>query len=213
MPVACLGPRRAGEGIATLCVREAEIGRVAANHLLELGHRRIGFITPPPSKCISQLRIEGFRKAFVEAGLPLRPEYLVEGGFEFQNGIQGAEQLLSLRYPPTAILAANDLVAIGAIATLKKHGYRVPKDVSVVGIDDIQMAALLDPPLTTVAQPIYEMGRQGMESILLRIENPELESSEIMFETQLTIRQSTAKRPIGRAPKKWTLHLKNPQTI
>jgi LacI family transcriptional regulator len=218
MPVACLGPRRAEEGIATLCVRESEIGRVAAKHLLELGHRRIGFITPPPSKCISQLRIEGFKNAFVEAGLPLRPEYLVEGGFEFQNGIQGAEQLLSLRYPPTAILAANDLVAIGAIATLKKHGHRVPKDVSVVGIDDIQMAALLDPPLTTVAQPIYEMGRQGMESILLRIQNPELESSEIMFETQLMIRQSTAKRPVkkrsvSRTPKTWTLQLKNPSAI
>jgi DNA-binding LacI/PurR family transcriptional regulator len=80
------------------------------------------------------------------------------------------------------------------------------------------MAALLDPPLTTVAQPIYEMGRQGMESILLRIQNPELESSEIMFETQLTIRQSTAKRPVQkrsvhRAPEKWTLHLKNPPAI
>jgi LacI family transcriptional regulator, repressor for deo operon, udp, cdd, tsx, nupC, and nupG len=66
----------------------------------------------------------------------------------------------------------------------------------VVGIDDIQMASLLDPPLTTVAQPIYEMGRQGMENILLRIQNPQLETSEIMFETRLTIRQSTAKRPV-----------------
>ena len=66
----------------------------------------------------------------------------------------------------------------------------------MVGIDDIQMASLLDPPLTTVAQPIYEMGRQGMENILLRIQNPQLETSEIMFETRLTIRQSTAKRPV-----------------
>ena len=84
----------------------------------------------------------------------------------------------------------------GAIATLKKHGHRVPQDISVVGIDDIQMAALLDPPLTTVTQPIYEMGRQGMENILLRIQNPQLETSEILFETRLTIRQSTAQRPI-----------------
>src|SRR5271165_5006087 len=93
-------------------------------------------------------------------------------------------------------VAANDLVAIGIISTLKRHGRRVPSDISVVGIDDIQMASLLDPPLTTVAQPIYEMGRQGMENILLRIQNPQLETSEIMFETRLTIRQSTAKRPV-----------------
>ena len=202
----------------TLSVRESEITRVAASHLLELGHRRIGFITPPPCKSIARLRIEGFQKAFSDAGLPLRPEYLVDGGFEFQNGIRGAERLLSLRFPPTAMVAANDLVAIGAIATLKKHGYRVPKDISVVGIDDIQMAALLDPPLTTVTQPIYEMGRQGMESILLRIHHPELETSEILFETQLTIRQSTAPRSVkkqsaGRTPKKWTLHPKIPRTI
>jgi len=91
-------------------------------------------------------------------------------------------------------VAANDLVAIGIISTLKRHGRRVPSDISVVGIDDIQMASLLDPPLTTVAQPIYEMGRQGMENILLRIQNPQLETSEIMFKTRLTIRQSTAKR-------------------
>jgi DNA-binding LacI/PurR family transcriptional regulator len=213
MPVACLGPARGGAGIVTLCVRETEIGRVAGHHLLELGHRRIGFITPSPSKNISRMRVEGFEKAFIDAGLPLRPEYLVDGGFEFQDGIRGAERLLALRYPPTAIVAANDLVAIGAIATLKKHGYRVPKDLSVVGIDDIQMAALLDPPLTTVSQPIYEMGRRGMESILLRIQNPELDTSEILFETQLTIRQSTAKRPTkkqwgGRTPKQWTLHPK-----
>ena len=130
------------------------------------------------------MRIEGFKKAFVDADLPIRAEYLVDGGFDLQDGIRGAEQLLSLRYPPTAIVAANDLVAIGVIATLKKHGHRVPADISVVGIDDIQMAALLDPPLTTVTQPIYEMGRQGMENILLRIQNPELDTSEILFETR-----------------------------
>jgi DNA-binding LacI/PurR family transcriptional regulator len=142
------------------------------------------------------MRIEGFKKAFLHADLPIRPEYLIDGGFELQDGIRGAEQLLSLRYPPTAIVAANDLVAIGIISALKRHGRHVPSDISVVGIDDIQMASLLDPPLTTVAQPIYEMGRQGMENILLRIQNPQLETSEIIFETRLTIRQSTAKCPV-----------------
>ena len=208
MPIACLGARRAGQGIVTLRVLESEITRVATKHLLELGHRRIGFITPLPSKCISRLRVEGFKKAFVDANLPIRAEYLVDGGFDLEHGICGTEQLLSLRQPPTAILAANDLVAFGAIATLKKHGHRVPKDISVVGIDDIQMAALLDPPLTTVTQPIYEMGRQGMENILLRIQNPELDTSEILFETHLTIRQSTAprsnkKKSVVRTPQKW----------
>jgi LacI family transcriptional regulator len=187
VPIVSLGSAQPGQGIVSLRVNESEITSVAANHLLGLGHRRIGFITPPPSKNIARMRIEGFKRAFLDADLPIRPEYLIDGGFE---------QLLSLRYPPTAIVAANDLVAIGIISTLKRHGRRVPSDISVVGIDDIQMASLLDPPLTTVAQPIYEMGRQGMENILLRIQNPQLENSEIMFKTRLTIRQSTAKRPV-----------------
>ncbi|MBV9645357.1 MAG: LacI family DNA-binding transcriptional regulator [Verrucomicrobia bacterium] len=196
IPIASLGSAQPGQGIVALRVSETEITRAAANHLLGLGHRRIAFITPPPSKNIAQMRIEGFKKAFLDANLPIRPEYLVDGGFELQDGIRGAQQLLSLRYPPTAIVAANDLVAIGVISTLKRHGHRVPSDTSVVGIDDIQMAPLLDPPLTTGAQPIYQIGLQGMENILLRIQNPRLETSEIMFETRLTIRQSTAKRPV-----------------
>jgi LacI family transcriptional regulator len=196
IPITCLGSAQPGQGIVSLLVRDAEITRVATDHLLKLRHRRIAFITPPPSKNIAQMRIEGFKKAFADAGLPIRPEYIVNGGFELQDGVDGAEQLLSLRSLPTAIVAANDLVAIGAISSLKKRGHRVPADISVVGIDDIQMAALLDPPLTTVAQPIYEMGRQGMENILLRIQNPQMESSEIMFEARLIIRQSTAPRPV-----------------
>jgi LacI family transcriptional regulator len=154
LPIACLGTAPPGRGIVSLRVCESQITKVAAKHLLDLGHRRIGFITPPPSKNIAQMRIEGFRKALIEANLPIRPEYLVDGGFDLQDGIRGAEQLLSLRYPPTAVVAANDLVAIGVISTLKKRGHRVPADISIVGIDDIPMASLLDPPLTTVSQPI-----------------------------------------------------------
>ena len=194
LPIACLGTAQPGQGIVSLRVNESEITRVAVQHLLKLGHRRIGFITPPPSKNIAQMRIEGFKQALIEAGLPVRPEYLVDGGFGLQDGIRGAKHLLSLRNPPTAIVAANDLVAIGVISTLKKQGHRVPADISVIGIDDIQMASLLDPPLTTVCQPIYQMGRQGMENILLRIQNPQSDTSEIVFETRLIIRHSTGRR-------------------
>jgi LacI family transcriptional regulator len=196
LPIACLGTAQPGRGIVSLRVSESEITRVATQHLLELGHRRISFITPPPSKYIAQMRIDGYKRALIDAGLPIRPEYLVDGGFDLRDGLRGAEKLLSLRHPPTAVVAANDLVAIGVISTLKKHGRRVPADLSIVGIDDIQMASLLDPPLTTISQPIYEMGRQGMENILLRIQNPQLDTSEIMFATQLIIRKSTARRAI-----------------
>jgi LacI family transcriptional regulator len=199
LPIACLGTAQPGQGIVSLRVNESEITTVATQHLLRLGHRRIGFITPPPSKNIAQMRIEGFKKALIEAGLPVRAEYLVDGGFDLQDGIRGTGQLLSLRHPPTAIVAANDLVAIGIISTLKKQGYRIPADISVVGIDNIQMASLLDPPLTTVAQPIYEMGRLGIENILLRIQKPQLDTSEIVFETRLIIRQSTARRPVRKS--------------
>ncbi|MBV9106087.1 MAG: substrate-binding domain-containing protein [Verrucomicrobia bacterium] len=99
-----------------------------------------------------------------------------------------------MRYPPTAV-AANDLVAIGVISTLKRHGQRVPSDTSGVGIDDIQMASLLDPPLTTVAQPIYKWASREWKTFSSHSESA-VGTSEIMFETRLTIRQSTAKRPV-----------------
>src|ERR1700722_13677829 len=100
IPIACLGTAQPGRGIVSLRVRESEITRVAAQHLIEFGHRRISFITPPPSKYIAQMRIDGFKNALLEAGLPIRPGYLVDGGFELRDGIRGVEQLLSFPPPP-----------------------------------------------------------------------------------------------------------------
>jgi DNA-binding LacI/PurR family transcriptional regulator len=101
--------------------------------------------------------------------------------------------LMSVSPPPTAIVAANDLVAIGAIAVLKRLGKRIPHDVSVIGYDNIQISELVDPPLTTVSQPTYEMGKQAMEVVLNQIEQPGLVGEIIQFDMPLIIRQSTDK--------------------
>jgi DNA-binding LacI/PurR family transcriptional regulator len=99
---------------------------------------------------------------------------------------------MSLPLPPTAIVAANDLVAIGAISAVKQLGKKVPDDVSVVGFDNIQMSGLVDPPLTTISQPTYEMGKRAMEAILERVDDPRSAGKIIYFDTQLIVRGSTA---------------------
>ncbi|HEY0790346.1 MAG TPA: LacI family DNA-binding transcriptional regulator [Chthoniobacterales bacterium] len=189
-PVVTMGPRRAHPDVVAVEIDDAEIARLATAHLAGLGHRRIAFITPPPSKGICAARITGYGQALKEARITRR--YLVEGGFGFVDGIHGAQTLMASLKPPTAIVAANDLAAIGAISALKRLRFRVPGDVSVVGIDDIQMAAFIDPPLTTVAQPVYEMGRQAMEAILARVADPSLPGATLSFNADLKIRQSTA---------------------
>ncbi len=195
IPVALLGSSPLETAALFVAVDHEQGSRTATDHLLELGHRRIGIITPPPNGQICAKRLAGFLNALTAVSLPADPELIFDGGFEVADGQTGARKLMALRRPPSAIVAANDLVAIGAINALRKLGRRVPQDVSVIGYDDIQLAALFEPGLTTIAQPLYEMGTQAMLAILNRIKDRNLPEEVVEFPTRLVVRDSTAVFP------------------
>lgn len=145
---------------------ERSAGRMVADHLIALGHRRIGVICPPASHRAAQRRVDGFRDGLAAAGIGIDEQMFVEGGFDFASGISEGERLLSLPQPPTAIFATNDDMALGVLTLAHRRGLRLPDDLSVVGFDDTRGSLTTWPPLTTVRQPLEEMGRAVVNSLV-----------------------------------------------
>jgi len=157
-----LNGREAGElPVKSALIDTRQAVEDATRHLLRLGHRRIGLISPPANLSVTLERVGQYRAAFAALGHPLDERLIVPGDFELEAGAEGARRLMKQRNRPTAILAANDVAAFGAISALSAMGLRVPEDVSVVGFDDIAFARVFLPALTTIGQPIYDLGREA----------------------------------------------------
>jgi LacI family transcriptional regulator len=137
----------------------------AARHLAELGHRRIAFISGPDTFRSSHERGQGFRGGLAEHGLQLDDGYVRQGAYTFESGVEAARSLLSMPEPPTAIFAGNDEMAIGVMKAARDAGLDVPRDLSIVGFDDLPMASRVWPNLTTVRLPIRDMGRMAAEKL------------------------------------------------
>ena len=148
-------------------------GALAAQHLVELGHRRIGLVTGPSSMAVFQDREDAFRRTLADLGAPFDESLRREGPFSYEVGEQLATDLLDRPDPPTAIFCADDMVAFGALDAARRLGLRVPEDVSVVGYDDLTMAGWDSHDLTTVRQPIAEMAREAARLVVQRIERPD----------------------------------------
>jgi LacI family transcriptional regulator len=162
-----------------------------STHLLELGHTRIGCISGPPELNFSNQRLEGIKSALVEYGLEYDPTLCRQSDMTQSGGYINAEELLSLDPHPTAIIACNDLMAFGAMSAAYKSGFIVGQDISITGFDDIPMSEHSHPPLTTVNQPIYEIGEMVCEMLIRLILGQELEHSQIILKPKLVVRQST----------------------
>jgi LacI family transcriptional regulator len=162
----------------------------ATEYLIELGHRRIGFITGAMDQICAQDRLAGYETALADHGIALNPELMYRGDFFQHLGYAGASVLLELPHPPTAIFASNDVSAFGVMEAVREHGLRIPADVSVVGFDDIPQAAHVHPPLTTVRQPLEEMGRQATRMLLEHIKDPLRPPKRVELPTELVVRQS-----------------------
>ena len=169
-------------------------GQVAGQHLLELGHRRIGVIVGQGCDGAQLLRLEGFKDALAEAGMSLDENDVI---YILDSVVGGHEAALSLvKGDPsiTAIFATNDLLAYGATQALADQGVRVPEDVSIVGITDIQLAQEMRPPLTTVALNIAEVAKTSINLLLDMIENPDCQTTLVRVpDPQLVIRASTSR--------------------
>ncbi|MGZ6387916.1 MAG: LacI family DNA-binding transcriptional regulator [Ktedonobacterales bacterium] len=167
-------------------------GELATRHLLECGHRRIATILEEP---VQWTRRQGFETALADVGLTAPQEYICEGDSSFESGYQAALTLLALPEPPTAIFAGNDWMALGASEAIASKGLSVPRDLAVVGVDDISQAAHAHPPLTTISIPKLELARTATEMLLRRIRGTDVpeEPTKILVSPHLIVRQSTAR--------------------
>jgi LacI family transcriptional regulator len=173
-------------------------GLSATEHLTGLGHRRIGHVAGTPTLLCSRARLDGYRAGLESAGLPLDRDLVVEGDFGYESGFRAATRLLSLADPPTAIFAANDHMALGVYEAVRRMGRRVPEEVSVVGFDDLPETRWATPPMTTVRQPLAEMGMLAARTVLRLVQGQRVESPRLEMATELVVRDSTAPpRPAG----------------
>jgi LacI family transcriptional regulator len=170
----------------------------AIKHLLALGHRRIAIITGPRGWVATEDRRRGYHAALAAAGILPDPELEVESNFEIDGGEQAAGVLLDLADPPTAIFAFNDNHAIGAIQAARARGIGVPEDLSVVGFDDVEHATIVTPTLTTVRQPLAEMGRTAVNLLQRLLDRQRMEALHVELGTRLVVRESSGPAPVRR---------------
>lgn len=192
LPVICVDRRAPGWKGDTISVENTEGTYRATRTLIQMGHRIIACITGPLDVDNAIQRLSGYKRALREAAIEIAPEYVQEARFDRLAGYQRALALLRFSPCPTAIVAANDLVALGALLAIKELGLRCPEDVSIVGFDDLELDIFTNPSLTSIAQPGYQMGARAASILLDRINGSTDPPHNVMLQTQLKIRNSIA---------------------
>lgn len=176
-----------------IAIDDLQGGRLATQHLLSLGHRRIGLIKREPLSALSSLRFTGYREMLAEAGIPFDPALVIESKAGHAAGYNAMQKLLALPDPPTAVFTHNDLLALAAMHAIQDAGLVVPTDISVVGYDDTTSSSYFNPPLTTVKFPVAEMGhRAGQIIVKLAQKEGSLPAQTITLPVELIVRASTA---------------------
>ncbi|MCV2395010.1 LacI family transcriptional regulator [Actinotalea sp. M2MS4P-6] len=191
VPVVAVDPHTGPSGLPTVDSDNLRGAVAATEHLLSLGHRRIGFLGGREDLESSRRREEGFRQAMAAAGVEVDPDLVQVGGYRRETAVEPAERLLSLADPPTAIFAANDLSALGVLDVAHRLGLRIPHDLSVVGFDDVPEAVAAEPALTTVRQPIQDMGAAATSMLLGLIGGAADDHTHLRLPTSLVVRGST----------------------
>jgi LacI family transcriptional regulator len=166
-------------------------GRLATDHLVSLGHRRIGHLAGKPTVSTGVMRRRGYLAALADRGLAADPRLVVESGYTEDGGARATERLLSLSERPTAIFAVTDMTAVGACGVARRMGLRVPEDVAIVGYNDIPLASRMVPALTTVHVPIHDFGAAAARLLLEQIETGEPSRRRVIFNPELIVRGST----------------------
>ena len=163
----------------------------AVSYLHELGHQRIGCIAGPEEMPLCHYRLQGYVQALRRCGVTVDPHYIARGDFTFEAGGNALRQLFELPQPPTAVFCHSDVMALGALSWAKRQGIKVPDDLSIIGFDNIALAEFCDPPLTTVAQPRFEIGREAMLLLLDQIHGQNVNSGSRLMDCELILRGTT----------------------
>lgn len=191
IPVVIVDHRGAITNLPAIAADNYAGARLAVEHLVALGHRRIGFLEGASGIDCSCERLRGYREGLLNAGIAFDPGLVRAGEFRQPNGFHATSAMLEQAAPPTAIFAANDLSAFGAIEAIKEHDLRVPDDVSVIGFDDIPMASQIFPALTTVRQPLHQMGAAAVKLLAAMVAGLNPVTQRVTLPTELIVRAST----------------------
>lgn len=190
--VARVGSANISDSNWTVRVSDRDGAFVATKHLLELGHTKIGFIKGKDDQIASFERYDGYLSALNSHGVSLQPDFVTDGSFTFESGLACAETLLSTSDRPTAIFASNDDMAAGVIVAALRRGLLLPKELSVVGFDDSEIASKTWPALTTIRQPIHELGEVAARSLIDNAATSGIQREDIVLDFELVVRNSTA---------------------
>ena len=192
VPIVLINNQRDGAYTHSVLIDDLRGGELAGEYLASLGHREIAYVTGPIWAHASGKRLEGCRRALQRHGLSLPTERVLVGNGRPDGGVEAAEEILRRSLPVTAVFCYNDQTALGLLSALHRAGRQVPEDLSVIGYDDVAMAAYLVPPLTTIAQPTYALGRRAMEMALALIEGDE-NVRDVVLTPTLVKRESCAR--------------------
>ena len=195
-PIILMG-QLSGCSLPYVDVNAVEGAATATRHLLQLGHKRIGLITNASLQYTSaQQRRQGYVDALTGAGIAIDPELIFEGGYTSESGYEAMLKMLELPVQPTAVFVASDVVALGAMKAIHLAGKRIPEDIAVVGFDDVPVAAYVDPPLTTIRLPAFELGWRAGEQLTKLLLGKPLEQQGLLLDIQLVVRESTMGRTV-----------------
>jgi len=197
-PVVLVNRRMRGIRTGYVVADDTPGAKQAVSHLISLGHRRIAHITGYSQADTAVRRKAAYLSVMAAHGLEeVARGLIVQGDFTFKSGQRAMEQLLDLPHPPTAVFAANDMMALGALTAARERGVRIPDDIALVGFNDIVLAKLSSPPLTTVRTPIYEMGALAAQMLVKRVKGEDVSPAGIVLKSELVIRESSG-RPLSR---------------
>lgn len=191
-PLVFLGARARDERVDAVHLDDFNAGRMATQHLLDLGHTQIVTLTGPLEEDCVRDRLAGYQEALLERGIQPRQDFIIYGDWSASSGYKSIIQLLEEKISFSAIFAQNDRVALGSIHGLNEAGLSIPKDVSIIGLDDIPLSAYFYPALTTMRQDLFEIGRIAVRRLIQRIQNPSQPVEQLHLSAELVVRNSTA---------------------
>lgn len=190
IPVVCVDRGLKNADVDMVVVDNMEGARGAVEHLIRLGHRRIAHVAGLPQIPSTAERLEGYHAALHAAGISPDPSLVRHGNSKHESGRDLTAELLDMPAPPTALFTGNNLITLGALETIHRRGLRIPQDIALVGFDDMYWAISLNPPLTAVSQPGYEIGRRAADLLFQRVAEPDRPSAKVVLKTTLIVRRS-----------------------
>jgi LacI family repressor for deo operon, udp, cdd, tsx, nupC, and nupG len=183
------------EGICKVMIDNVQGAKTAVKHLLDLGHTRIAAVMGPDDTPSTLERLKGYQLALKEAGIEIDEQLVMRGDYGLDSGIGAMEKLLKLRQRPTAVFCFSDDMAIGAMSSLQENGFKIPRDISIIGFDDIRYARLMSPALTTIHQPLEDIGKACMKLLLQQLNGRPADTDYMELPYTLVVRQSTGPVP------------------